>query len=38
MLGMFRRLFRSKKCVELKFRLDFDLLTKSWKFVYVEKK
>jgi hypothetical protein len=33
MLGRLRRLFRSEKSVEPKLRLDFDLLTKSWKFV-----
>lgn len=36
MLWRIRRLFGGKKCVELKFRLDFDLLTKSWKFVKTE--
>jgi hypothetical protein len=33
MLGRFRRLLRSKKCLEPKVRFDFDLLTKTWKCV-----
>jgi len=33
MLRVFRKVFRSRECSVVKFRLDFDLLTKSWKFV-----
>jgi hypothetical protein len=33
MLGRIRRLFRGKKYAELRLRFDFDLLTKTWKFV-----
>jgi hypothetical protein len=34
---MLGRLFRGKKYTAPKFRLDFDLLSRTWKFVCVTK-
>jgi hypothetical protein len=33
MLRVLRKVFRSRERSVVKFRLDFDLLNKSWKFV-----
>jgi hypothetical protein len=33
MLRALRKLFRSKKCFVVRFRLDFDLVNMRWKFV-----
>jgi hypothetical protein len=33
MLRVLRKLFRSKKRFVVRFRLDFDLMEKRWKFI-----